>query len=63
VLGDCRACGPSTRATIRAKFNEDETYDEVTVYRTHRIVECRGCGWIYHQIVEANSDLITLMPQ
>lgn len=56
VLGHCARCGPETRASVLAKNTEATEYQGVYFTKEDRIVECGGCGVVYHQQMRSNSD-------
>jgi Domain of unknown function (DUF4145) len=56
VFGHCVRCGPGTRASVLAKNIKNSEYHDVYYSREDRIVECGGCGAVYHQLVRSNSD-------
>lgn len=54
--GDCMSCGPNIRASIKAMVPWLASKDDISVWETHYLLECGGCGQVYYQRISQNSE-------
>jgi transcription elongation factor Elf1 len=56
--GHCPTCGANKIAHIQATEKRGSSHEDMSFWENHYILECGGCGCVYHQIVTWNTEEI-----
>jgi len=56
IKAECRRCNGNRECSVKAHYAKSESNDDIIVWTTWNILECKGCGYDFVMRSDANSE-------